>query len=292
MTTSSLAVEDKRRRRLPRPGRAAAPRDARLPSPPPGRSAAAPASCARAAATSSPNWRSISAASRGGKSSEISRVACSRGVPPWSTSRAQTSGAAATASGPPGSVAISARRRPGPARARPAAGRRSRPSTSRRPAARSIPSSSSSASRSAAIRSIVSSRRPSSRAAEPAVVGADQPAGAAELGEEGRVPVGAGRRVAVDQQQAARAECAGGRGRLTRRRRSGRSEPTFRTAWGRSLPAESSATRAAPRAFGVGDRLPRFDQAAPRPAGRPRKEPSAARVDVQDDGLAEHAFEA
>ena len=146
-------------------------------------------SAARAAATTSPNWRSISAASGAGKSSEISRLACSRGVPEWSVISAQTAAAAGTAAAPPGSEEISAS-----ALTRCGARSASRwatkppidqPTTGRRP----IPSASSSASMSAAIASIVSSASPSGTVAGAAVVGVDHPVAAFELGEEGRVPV-------------------------------------------------------------------------------------------------------
>ena len=134
-----IAVERSGSAGTPVAGASAAPRGARPPSPPPG-PAASPARARRG-----PRRRPRRTGGRspppssGGKSREISRVACSRGRAgvidepgPGLSARRHRVGAAGVGR------QQGQRRDPPAARARPAAGRRSRPSTSRPPAARSI----------------------------------------------------------------------------------------------------------------------------------------------------------
>ena len=138
----------------------------------------------------------------GGKSSERRRDACSRGVPDRSVSRAQTSGAAGTAAGPPGSVAsrtrASTRRGDRTASCCATKPPMDQPTTG----TRSIPSVSSTASTSAAMASTVTGRRVTQLGVtESPVVRADHLEGPGQRGHQGRVPVGHGGGVAVDQYQ-------------------------------------------------------------------------------------------
>ncbi len=129
------------------------------------------ASPARASATTSPNIRSIRCASGGGKSSEISRVACSRGLPEWSVSFDQTSGDGGTAAAPPGSVEISASAVTRPGARRASCWATKPPIDQPTTGSAAIPSASSSASMSAAIAAIVSSPSPSGTVPTPRLSG-------------------------------------------------------------------------------------------------------------------------